>query len=145
IRRCASNPIEATAGWGHRRHVRGGRGMTVRLVAFCGSMLLACAAAQPQESPSADGERVVGAADALLDTLAEGPGGAERSLGYDRRARLVLDFDDPAKLQWAYWPTQRVGLPLQLMSAGQRMLVHDLLLSVLSSKGHGKVAQIMQL
>jgi hypothetical protein len=116
-----------------------------RFVVLLGSALLASAAAGQDSDARADVERVVAAAKALVATVEGGPSPVERVAGYDRRRSLMLSFDDPAKEQWAYWPTQRAGLSLELMSAAQRMLVHDLLLSVLSSKGHSKVVQIMQL
>jgi hypothetical protein len=123
------------------------RGMPVfaRYVVLLVTALLAPAVVGQDLTARADVERVVAAAQALVATVEGGPSPVERVAGYDRRGSLLLAFDDPAKEQWAYWPTQRAGLPLELMSAAQRTLVHDLLLSVLSSKGHAKVAQIMQL
>jgi hypothetical protein len=120
--------------------------MLGRFIALSGAVLLwAASAAAQSPQQRADVERVVAAARALVATVENGPSGVERVVGYDRRASLMLPFDDPAKAQWSYWPTSRAGLPLELMSVSQRMLVHDLLRSVLSSRGHGKVSNIMQL
>lgn len=115
-------------------------------VVVCGAALASAAAAQPAPPSSAAlVESMVGTARALLATMEDGPGPIERMAGYDRRGSLLLPFDDPNREQWVYWPAQRAGLPLALMTAEQRMLVHDLLLAALSSKGHSKVVQIMQL
>jgi len=122
--------------------------MSRRWVAFCGAwLLISSAGAQPasQSDSRENVEPVVEAAEALLAAFRGGPGGGARLMGIDPRASLLLPFDDANREQWTYWPTQRAGLALELMSAEQRMLVHDLLLSVLSSKGHSKVVQIMQL
>jgi uncharacterized protein DUF3500 len=90
-------------------------------------------------------EEMVTAANALLATVASSPGGAERMLGFDRTANLALPFTDEAREDWAYWPTERVGVPLDLMNAQQRKLTHALLTSLLSSRGYMKVVNIMQL
>src|SRR5690606_5087082 len=100
------------------------------------------ASAQPVDV-AADVERVVDAARALVESLGPRPGPIEQMAGIDRRAALLHALDDENRDNWAYWPTQRVGLPLEAMSAAQRRMVHDLLLSVLSSQGHGKVINIM--
>jgi hypothetical protein len=89
-------------------------------------------------------EQMIGAANALLATM-EAPSPIENVVGYQRRESLVRSFDDEARIDWTYWPTEREGLELAHMSAEQRVLVHDLLSSVLSARGHLKVVQIMQL
>jgi len=85
------------------------------------------------------------AANALLATVAGGPGGTETLLGFDRGKNLALDLNHEAREDWAYWPTERVGVPLDLMTGAQRQLTQRLLTALLSSRGHFKVAQIMQL
>ncbi|MBN1238580.1 MAG: DUF3500 domain-containing protein [Gammaproteobacteria bacterium] len=120
--------------------------MLRRFVALgAAAALLASSSSAQQPQGRQDVERIVAAAQALVATVESGPGPVERVVGYDRRAGLLLPFDDPAKEQWAYWPTARAGLPLELMTAGQRALAHDLLRAVLSSKGHAKIVNIMQL
>ena len=68
----------------------------------------------------------------------------ERMLGYSREDLISLPAGDEAKRDWVYWPRQRVGLSLENMAADQRMLVHDLLQSLLSSVGYLKVVHVMQ-
>ncbi|HEY0962215.1 MAG TPA: DUF3500 domain-containing protein [Pseudomonadales bacterium] len=93
------------------------------------------------QSVNADMLRI---AEAFLATVAE-PGGIEAAVGYDRRALVSLDHDDAARTNYVYWPHLRKGLPLDFMSADQRMLVHDLLNTALSAKGYLTTIQIMQL
>jgi hypothetical protein len=90
-------------------------------------------------------ESMVQAVTALLETVSGGPGGTEALLGVNRGRSLALPLDDPARESWAYWPTERAGLPLELMTGDQRRLVHRLLTATLSSRGYLKVVHIMQL
>jgi hypothetical protein len=90
-------------------------------------------------------EEIVSAANAVLATMPVEPTPIESLVGYHRRASILRAQDDTERENWTYWPTERVGLELDLMTAEQKLLVHDLLLSVLSARGHLKVAQIMQL
>ena len=66
-------------------------------------------------------------------------------LGFDKGKNLALELGDEARQDWAYWPTERVGVPLDLMNGEQRRLTHRLLTSLLSARGYLKVVQIMQL
>jgi len=81
----------------------------------------------------------------LLDTVAGGPGGIETAVGYNRQELLHLAVDDAARTNYVYWPYLRQGLPLDFMSAQQRMLTHELLNTALSAKGYLSAIQIMQL
>lgn len=72
------------------------------------------------------------------------PNRVERMMGYSREELLSLPAGDEAKRDWVYWPRHRVGLSLEYMTADQRMLVHDLLNSLLSSVGYLKVVHVMQ-
>ena len=120
--------------------------MSVRWIAFCAAaVFMGSAAAQSAGVASQDVERIVRAAEALVASVGGPPGPIEQMAGISRRGSLLLRYDDENRKNWTYWPTQRAGLPLELMSAEQRMLVHDLLRTVLSSKGHNKVANVMQL
>ncbi len=107
--------------------------------------LLAASAAAQEPSRVAASEAMVEAASALLATVAGGPGGTESILGFDKGKNLALELGDPARQDWAYWPTERVGVPLDLMTGEQRRLTHRLLTSLLSARGYLKVVQIMQL
>lgn len=83
-------------------------------------------------------------AEAFLATVAE-PGGIESAVGYNRRELVALGADDAARTSYVYWPYLRKGLPIDYMSAEQRMLVHDMLNTALSAKGYLTTIQIMQL
>ena len=69
----------------------------------------------------------------------------ERMGRYSREELLSLPLDDEAKRDWAYWPRPRVGLTLGQMTGEQRMMVHDLLNTVLTPVGYLKVVHVMQL
>jgi hypothetical protein len=115
------------------------------IVAGCVAALSAVPAAAQQQAQVAATAEMVEAASALLATVAGGPGGTESLLGFDKGKNLALELDDEARQDWAYWPTERVGVPLDLMTGEQRRLTHALLTSLLSSRGYLKVVQIMQL
>ena len=115
-------------------------------IVLAGFAWLAATSALAQESSRVTAtEDMVAAASALLATVSGGPGGTESLLGFDKGKNLALDLDDEARQDWAYWPTERVGVPLDLMTADQRRLTHQLLTSLLSARGYLKVVQIMQL
>jgi len=84
-------------------------------------------------------------AQAFLTTMAGEPGGIENAVGYKRRELALLGGDDEARTNYVYWPYLRKGLPLDYMSAEQRMLVHDLLNTALSARGYLTAIQIMQM
>lgn len=88
---------------------------------------------------------MVNAAQEILATVADGPGGIENAVGYNRQQLLHLDFDDDARENYVYWPYLRKGLPLEYMTAQQKTLVHALLNTALSAKGYLTTIQIMQL
>ena len=85
-------------------------------------------------------EAMVDSASALLASVA-----ARGAMGADRHSSLALQLDNEQRVNWQFWPTERVGLPIENMNADQRMLVHKLLTSALSSNGYLKVVHIMQL
>jgi hypothetical protein len=119
--------------------------MNVRSLAAI-AVLLTCSSAAAQDTArGAVTREIVDTATALLATVANGPSGAETILGFDKRKNLELALDDGAREDWTYWPTERVGVPLDLMTAEQRRLTQRLLTSVLSTNGYYKVAHIMQL
>jgi hypothetical protein len=77
------------------------------------------------------GVGMVAAASALLDAL-DAPG----------RARALIPFDDPRRLQWTYLPGERFGLPLRAMDGDQRLLAHRLLRTALSLPALAQAATI---
>lgn len=88
---------------------------------------------------------MVVAANALLATVADGPGGIENAVGYNRQELLHLDRENEARRNYVYWPYLRKGLPLDFMSAQQKILTHKLLNTALSAKGYLTTIQVMQL
>jgi hypothetical protein len=113
-------------------------------VLFVGLVLSTSAVAQ-DVARTAVRQAMVDVANGLLATVAQSPTGVETMLGINQKASLQLPIQDPERENWQYWPTVRVGLPLENMNAVQRRMVHDLLTSALSSNGSLKVANIMQL
>ena len=95
----------------------------------------------PQAGVSAD---MVEAAEALLATM-DDQAQRQQMLGISKEEKLLLSLEDETRRDWSYWPRPRAGLSLELMTAEQRTLTHDLLSSLLSAKGHLKVVQIMEL
>jgi hypothetical protein len=118
--------------------------MNIRAVIVVSGLLSGTALAQEAARIEVTKD-MVDAASALLATVAGGPSGTEMVLGFDRGKNLALSLDHEARQDWAYWPTERVGLPLELMTGEQRKLTHRLLTSLLSSRGYLKVVHIMQL
>jgi len=68
------------------------------------------------------------------------------SLKPEQRAKGILKFDDPARLDWHNIPKpQRKGLALGDLTAEQQELCHALLRAALSKTGYDKVVKIMSL
>jgi hypothetical protein len=84
-------------------------------------------------------------AQAFIATMESTPSGIESSVGYNRRELSLLAADDAARTNFVYWPYLRKGLPIDFMTAPQRMLVHDLLNTALSARGYLSAVQIMQM
>lgn len=110
--------------------------------AFCWIGLIANAQEPNRDSAT---RMMVETANALLATVAGGPSAIETTIGFDRGKSLALEFTDAEREDWTYWPTERVGVPLDVMTAEQRRLTHRLLTALLSTRGYLKVVQIMQL
>jgi len=90
-------------------------------------------------------EDMTHAASLLWSSISGEASRVENLVRYSRQDLLSLSLHDEARRDWVYWPRERVGLPLQLMSAEQRVMVQDLLTSILSASGYLKVVHIMQL
>ena len=68
------------------------------------------------------------------------------SLTRDQAARVLLKFDDPARLDWHNIPKPtRKGLQVREMTAAQQKLCHNLLRAALSETGYEKAVRIMSL
>ena len=115
------------------------------------SLILGLAAAPLQADNAAGDELAAVTADmtriaqAFLVTMEGAPGPIESAVGYNRRELTLLESDDTARTNYAYWPYLRKGLPIDFMTAPQRVLVHDLLNTALSAKGYLSAMQIMQM
>jgi hypothetical protein len=90
-------------------------------------------------------EAMFTAASSVFASVSRGGGFVSNMFGVDRAQEMLLALDDPAHENWQFWPTARVGLPLEYMSAQERRATHDLLASTLSSRGYLKAVHIMQL
>lgn len=115
--------------------------MNYRITAIVAGVLLAAPCVAQDAATRTVREAMVETAGALL-AITQQRGNPMQT---GRQASISLPLDSDQRVNWQYWPTQRVGLPLEGMNAEQRMLVHDLLTSVLSSNGYLKVVHIMQL
>jgi len=67
------------------------------------------------------------------------------ALSDEQRAKATFAFDDPERIDWAYIPMPREGLPLHEMSPYQRHLASALLSAGLSQAGYIKAVTIMSL
>ena len=63
----------------------------------------------------------------------------------EQRAKAVFPFDDAERMNWAYVPQERKGLPLREMSPYQKHLASALLSAGLSQTGYIKAVTIMSL
>ncbi len=135
--------------------------MRIRAVAALSGILCLTGAPRAQEvTTSVESidvsvtEEMVATAQAILESArfgvpqqGDGTAGAnrvERLMQYTREELLSLPLMDEARRDWAYWPRPRVGLALEQMNREQRMMVHDLLNTLLSSMGYLKVVHVMQ-
>ena len=84
-------------------------------------------------------------AQALLASMRGNPTAVETAVGYDRKTLVGLGFDDAARTNYVYWPYLRKGLMLDYMTAEQRVLVHDMLNTVMSANGYLSALQVMQM
>jgi hypothetical protein len=81
------------------------------------------------------GEDMTGAAEKYLATLSA-----------EQRAVSLLPYETPKRVDWHFIPkSERKGLQIKEMNAGQRKAAHALLRSALSEVGYGKATQIMEL
>lgn len=85
------------------------------------------------------------AARALLESVRGDPEFSERLRAYSMEDELLLTLDSPEREQWAYWPTERSGLSIDLMHTKHRVLMHELLWVLASNRGYHKLLNIMQL
>ena len=89
--------------------------------------------------------RMVDVARELLASTRGEPTAAENVGRYSRETLLLHPAESPDKHDWMYWPAQRIGLPLNLMSSEQMKLTQELLWSLVSDYGYAKILNIMQL
>lgn len=81
----------------------------------------------------------------LVESTTEEPGFVESLYDISRRDLLLYEFNSPDRRDWSYWPRERAGLSLRHMTAEQRSLTHDVLYTILSSKGYLQAVHIMNL
>lgn len=109
-----------------------------RYSVICLLMLLALGQTQVRAEEATGGKlghEMAAAAKAVLAGLSE-----------KDQARVMMKFDDPARLDWHNIPKPtRKGVQLREMNADQQKLVHKLLEVALSKVGYEKAARIMSL
>lgn len=89
--------------------------------------------------------RMVQVASELLASTRGEPTAAEIVGRYSREKLLLHPAESPDKRDWMYWPAERIGLPLKLMSREQLIFTQELLWSLVSDYGYSKILNIMQL
>ena len=90
-------------------------------------------------------ERMVAAASRLLESVSGEPTLSEVLSDYSMRDMLLHEAGSDEIENWSYWPTDRIGLPLKLMTTDQMVQTQELLWSLLSEQGYLKILNIMQL
>lgn len=115
-------------------------------IAICVMALSLISVAQAQDADTGEvREAMFDAASEMFASISRGGGFVSNMFGVDRASEMLLPLDDAERENWQFWPTSRVGLPLEYMSAAERRATHDLLASTLSSNGYLKAVHIMQL
>ncbi len=79
------------------------------------------------------------------DAMAGAAGAFLESLTPELRAKAALGFEDRAREDWHYVPRQGAGVEFSEMSSVQKQRARELLRAALSSRGMGKVEEIMLL
>lgn len=121
--------------------------MRVRAIALAAGLAAASwvSAQTATDQTAAARADMLEAATAVHAAIVGGPRPLEAMLGTDRAASLAYPLDDPERENWQYWPTRRIGLTVEEMSAAERTETHRLLRAALSTPGYLKVVHIMQL
>jgi hypothetical protein len=119
--------------------------MRIRIAFLIAAFSLASTALAQDADTGNVREAMYAAASELYQSVSRGGGFVSNMFGVDRAEEMILPLDDPEHENWQFWPTARVGLPLEYMSAAERTATHDLLASALSSRGYLKAVHIMQL
>jgi hypothetical protein len=123
----------------------GGIYMKTRVAILALAFGLVSVASAQQSDGEATRDAMLEAASEVYQSVSRGGGFVSNMFGIDRAAAMLLPLDDAERENWQFWPTARVGLPLEYMSAAERRATHDLLASTLSSQGYLKAVHIMQL
>jgi hypothetical protein len=119
--------------------------MRARIVCSLLALGLASVASAQDDATEAVREAMFASASEVYQSISRGGGFVSNMFGIDRAEAMLLPLDDAERENWQFWPTARVGLPLEYMSAAERRATHDLLASTLSSQGYLKAVHIMQL
>jgi hypothetical protein len=117
----------------------------VSAACFASAALAQGGQAVPAVEDAAIAEAMTVAAQALLDSVRGDPEFSERLRDYSMEDELLLSFQSPEREKWAYWPTERAGLSIDLMHTKHRALMHELLWTLVSNRGYHKLLNIMQL
>ena len=119
--------------------------MTARIILLLTALgIVSAASAQPTDNTQLR-SAMADAAGRVYESVSRGGGFVSSMFGVDRGALMIHPLDDSERENWQFWPTARVGLPIEYMSAAERRATHDLLSSALSTQGYLKAVHIMQL
>ena len=108
--------------------------MKLRMVLAGAAAVLLTAAAVVAVQANRTGPAMTGAAQQFL-----------ASLNDEQRAKTVLEYDSPLRLDWHFIPkASRKGLQIREMNDAQRQLARTLLKTSLSEVGYGKASRIIE-
>jgi len=119
--------------------------MKSRFAWFLLMLVFGSVAMAQDERTEASRDAMFAAASEIFASFSRGGGFVSSNFGVDRAATALFPLADTERENWQFWPTARVGVPLEYMNADERRATHDLLASALSSTGYLKAVHIMQL
>ena len=66
-------------------------------------------------------------------------------LDHEQAGEALLPFEDEKRRDWAYWPTERRGIPLWRLDRGQTKAAHRLVATLLAVPAYARAVTIMGL
>jgi hypothetical protein len=81
----------------------------------------------------------------LVDSVAAAARTFLDGLDDDQARDALLPFDEEERLAWAYWPTERRGIPLWRLDRGQSKAAHRLVATLLAVPAYARAVTIMGL
>ena len=81
----------------------------------------------------------------LVDSVAAAARTFLESLDDEHASDALLPFDEKERRAWAYWPTERRGIPLWRLDRGQTKAAHRLVATLLAVPAYARAVTIMGL